>query len=84
MPVGIALLKTNVADQIINNFSGSFNKYKVAKYAIGGHSLGGVAATNYIKSHLSTGLIDHLILLGSMPAKKDTLKETDIQALSLI
>lgn len=58
MPLRMAILSQNKADAVMD---GSY-----AHYYIGGHSLGGYAATNYAAAHES---LDGVILLAAYPTK---------------
>lgn len=60
VPVGFALLETNAADDAKADYYAG--KY-CTKFVEGGHSLGGVVATDYVNSHPNDGLI----LLASYP-----------------
>ena len=59
MPLNIAFFGINAADEIINNTNYS-------SYVIGGHSLGGIAASSYAHEHNVSGLI----LLASYPTEE--------------
>ena len=58
MPLNVAVLDTDAADSIIEN-----NNYGYHKWYVGGHSLGGWAAAEYIKNH--TDKVSGLILLAA-------------------
>jgi dienelactone hydrolase len=73
-PLNLAILNPNVADDVIAHFSA------VEHWAVGGHSLGGVTAALYAKSH--PGIIDGLVLMASFPAD-NTLAMSDIDVLSI-
>lgn len=54
---GLPLMETSKADGIIDTYP------QITKWYIGGHSIGGVAATSYISNHLD--VFDGLILLAA-------------------
>lgn len=58
MPLNVAVLDTDAADSIIEN-----TDYGYDKWYVGGHSLGGWAAAEYIKNH--TDKVNGLILLAA-------------------
>jgi hypothetical protein len=60
LPIGFALLETNAADDAKRD---TYAKAHCTKFVAGGHSLGGVVATDYINSHPNDGLV----LLASYP-----------------
>ncbi|MDO4182716.1 MAG: alpha/beta hydrolase [Coriobacteriia bacterium] len=72
MPFNFALLGTNKADGIQDLYP------QVESWYIGGHSLGGVAASSYVSKHADS--YDGLILLAAYSADKipDTLKVLSI------
>lgn len=72
MPLNLAVLDKNSADQIIN-------KYNYSYWFIGGHSLGGSIAASYALEH--DDKIDGLILLASYPS--EDLKGTNLSVLSV-
>lgn len=61
MPFNMALLNSNAAEKIINN-------YNYENWYISGHSMGGVAATNYVIKNEDK--VTGVILLASYPTKK--------------
>lgn len=74
MNFNLAILSPNRADSIVN-------KYKdVDKWVIGGHSLGGVMASNYA---LNNDKIIGLVLLASYPQSKTIFTDESIKVLSL-
>lgn len=74
MNFNLAILSPNRADDIIN-------KYKdIDTWIIGGHSLGGVMASNYAQAH---DKIKGLVLLASYPQDKVDFADRSINVLSL-
>jgi len=71
--LNLALLDTNAADSAISAFPA------IRHWAVGGHSLGGVAAATYASKHDN---IDGLVLWASYPAN-DTLKDSKIKVISI-
>ena len=59
MPLNIALLAENRADEIIHDHP------EIKQWALGGHSLGGVAACDYVKAHHA---IKGLLLYAAYPS----------------
>ncbi|MCY4537962.1 MAG: alpha/beta hydrolase [Chloroflexi bacterium] len=59
MPFNLAILAPDAADDVIAAFP------QVARWVIGGHSLGGVMAARYANSH--PGRIDGLVLVAAYP-----------------
>ena len=74
MNFNLAILSPNRADQIIDQYKA------IDTWVIGGHSLGGVMASNYA---LKNDQIKGLVLLASYPQEKTNLSDTDIKALSI-
>jgi len=60
VPVGFALLEINAADDAKND---TYAKAHCSAFVVGGHSVGGVAAVEYIVNHPEDGLV----LLASYP-----------------
>lgn len=73
-PLNLALFDINAAARAQAQFP------EIKTWAVGGHSLGGVAAVEYSKSHLTQ--IDGLVLFASYPAD-ETLKDADLKVLSI-
>src|SRR5215212_8206697 len=71
--LNLALLDTNAADGAIPGFPA------IRHWAVGGHSLGGVAAAAYASKHND---IDGLVLWASYPAN-DELKDSNIKVVSI-
>lgn len=73
-PLNLAIFNPNAADPVIDHFSA------VENWAVGGHSLGGVAAAIYAANHLD--IIEGIAFLGSLPPD-NTLANSNIQAVSI-
>ena len=74
MNFNLAILSPNRADSIINNYK------DIDTWVIGGHSLGGVMASNYA---LENDKIKGLVLLASYPQDKTDFTSKPIKVLSL-
>ena len=74
MNFNLAILSPNRADMIISNHK------DIENWVIGGHSLGGVMASNYA---LENDQINGLVLLASYPQDKTNLSSKPIKVLSL-
>ena len=72
--LNLAFFDVKAADQVIAKYP------QVERWAIGGHSLGGVAAAIYAKDHLDT--IRAIVFWASYPAD-DALKNSNILVLSI-
>lgn len=72
--LNLAFFEINAADDVI------LAHPKVAHWAVGGHSLGGVAASSYAAAHLDS--IDGLVLWASYPAD-DSLTNATIRVISI-
>ena len=75
MPLDLAVLGGNAADRVIPAFP------SVTRWAIGGHSLGGVMAASYARRH--EGLVAGLILWASYPAGSDDLSASSLRVASI-
>jgi dienelactone hydrolase len=75
MPLELAVFDANAADAIIAAFP------KVGRWAVGGHSLGGVMAARYARKH--QGKVAGLILWASYPAKSDDLSKSPLRIASI-
>ncbi len=73
MPFRLAVFDENAADGIQEAFP------QIGRWAIGGHSLGGVMAASYLSKHADA--FDGLVLLGAYTAVD--LSETDLRVLSV-
>lgn len=74
MNFNLAILSPNRADSIINKYE------DIDHWVIGGHSLGGVMASNYA---LENDKIKGLVLLASYPQSKTNFTDKSIKVLSL-
>ena len=73
MPFDLALFDSNRASQVIARFP------SISRWAIGGHSLGGVAAAMFVKSHPNA--VRAIAFWASYPA--DSLSDTRVAAASI-
>ncbi|MBC8098820.1 MAG: alpha/beta hydrolase, partial [Armatimonadetes bacterium] len=67
MPLNLAVLGANSADEVVAAYP------DIETWAIGGHSLGGAMAANYVKSH--PGVMSGLVIWASYPQASDTLAD---------
>lgn len=74
-PKDVALLAPERAGVVIQAFP------DIEVWAIGGHSMGGIAACEYAKGNLGT--FDAVILWASKPTEENRLDDADIAALSI-
>ena len=74
MKFNLAILSPNKADSIISDYK------DINTWTIGGHSLGGVMASNYV---LKNNNIKGLVLIASYPQSKTDLSSSGIKVLSL-
>jgi hypothetical protein len=72
--LNLAFFEINAADDVIQAYP------EVTHWAVGGHSLGGVAASSYAAAHLDS--IDGLVLWASYPAD-DSLTNATIRVISI-
>lgn len=70
----LAILSPNHADEIISNHP------EIKRWVIGGHSLGGVMASDYALDHEN---VEGLVLLASYPQSKTDLSKSSLNVLSL-
>lgn len=75
MPLSLAVLGVNRADKIMAAHP------QVEQWALGGHSLGGAMAANFIYTHPEAA--DGLVLWASYPAESNNLTAFDVQVLSI-
>jgi dienelactone hydrolase len=73
-PLNLASINPNAADSVIAHFSA------VEHWAVGGHSLGGLTAAIYAKSHLE--IVNGLIFMASFPAD-NALADAEMDVLSI-
>lgn len=69
MPLNFAFLNANAADDIIAAHP------EIRHWVIGGHSLGGAMAANYVYNH--PGAVDALLLWASYPAENNDLSDRE-------
>ena len=74
-PLNLMVFDPNQAEEIIPQFP------QIKHWAIGGHSLGGAMAANYLYNHPDAA--DGLILWASYPAKDNNLSASGIKVLSI-
>lgn len=75
-PLNLPILDTEFAQKIIK-------KYDIKDYVIGGHSLGGTAASRYAAKHLQDQQLQGVFFLASYPDAKGALDQSDLAVLSL-
>ncbi len=75
MPLNFAFLGINRADEVITAFP------QIETWAIGGHSLGGAMAAEYVRNN--PGRVDGLVLWASYPGENNDLSDTTIPVLSV-
>lgn len=75
-PLNLPILDTNFAQKIIE-------EYQIKDYVIGGHSLGGTAASRYATNHLEDQQLQGVFFLASYPDSKGTLADGKLAVLSL-
>lgn len=73
MPLNLAFLDPNKANQIIQSFP------EVVDWVLGGHSLGGAMAATYVATHADR--IKGLVLWAAYPANTDSLRQKGIKVL---
>lgn len=75
MPLDLAVLGINRADGVIAAYP------DISTWIIGGHSLGGAMAAEYVSGHPDT--IDGLVFLASYPAESTDLSPLDVGVVSI-
>lgn len=75
MPFNLAFFGTDHAEEVIRAFPG------IKHWAIGGHSLGGVAATMFIQENPNA--VQGLVLWASYPAPADNLFDLNLKTVSI-
>jgi hypothetical protein len=75
MPLNLAVLGVNKAEEVIAAYP------EIKTWVVGGHSLGGSMAANYVKAN--PGIIDGLVLWASYPATSDDLSMVDVSVTSI-
>jgi pimeloyl-ACP methyl ester carboxylesterase len=76
MPLSLAVLSPNAAEKVVASHAG------ISSWAIGGHSLGGAMAGQYVAKH--PGTMRGLVLLASYVPSGNDLSATDIRALTQV
>lgn len=74
VPLNLAFFDINVAARVQAQYP------EISHWVVGGHSLGGVAASVYAKDHLDE--LDGIVFFASYPAD-DSLKNTDLNVFSI-
>lgn len=69
MPLNLAVFDINAADRVIAAYP------EIQHWALGGHSLGGAMAANYVKSHPDG--VSGLVLWAAYPQASDSLADRD-------
>ena len=75
MPLNLAVLNPDAGMEVTAAFPG------IQHWFIGGHSLGGAMAANYVVNH--PGTIEGLVLWAAYSASSDDLSESGVRALSI-
>jgi hypothetical protein len=75
MPLSLAVLSPERAEDVIGSFP------QVTTWVIGGHSLGGAMAANFVANHPDQ--VQGLVFLAAYPADSDSLAGQNIQVLSV-
>jgi hypothetical protein len=75
MPLNLAVLNVNAADEIIRAYP------RVKNWAIGGHSLGGAMAAAFLYQHPQAA--DGLVLWASYPAAGNSLADSELKVVSI-
>lgn len=75
MPLNFAFLGINKAEEVIAAFP------EIRTWAVGGHSLGGAMAAEFIKTHPAS--VKGLVLWAAYPGENNDLSTTNLQVLSV-
>lgn len=75
MPLNLAFFGINRASQVMNASP------EIENWAVGGHSLGGAMASEFVNTHSQK--VEGLVLWASYPAQNTDLSTLDIEALSI-
>jgi hypothetical protein len=75
MPLNLALFGVNAAQDVMAAYP------QVRHWAVGGHSLGGAMAANFVKNH--PGAVQGLVLWAAYPAASDNLADFGLRVASL-
>lgn len=76
-PLNLAVLAANRADAIRAQLAG------VERWVIGGHSLGGVMAAQYLDENREDGDLEGLILMAAYPSNSNDISDLELPVLSL-
>lgn len=77
MPLNLAVFNPNAAAEIMAAYP------QTLRWVIGGHSLGGAMAANYVFTHPEDTRIVGLLLWASYPAENNPLRERNLPVLSI-
>jgi dienelactone hydrolase len=75
MPLNLAVFDPDLAGDVIAG------NPQIEHWAVGGHSLGGAMAANFVYTH--PGVVDGLVLWAAYPAESNDLSGSDVQVLSI-
>ncbi len=75
MPLNLAVLNPGAAAGVITSHP------EISRWAVGGHSLGGSMAANFVYTH--PGAVDGLVLWASYPAASNNLSQAGVRVLSI-
>lgn len=75
MPLNFAIFNVNAAADVIAGYP------EIEHWAIGGHSLGGAMAANFV--YANPGAVDGLVLWASYPASSNDLSSSDVRVVSI-
>jgi pimeloyl-ACP methyl ester carboxylesterase len=75
MPLNLAVMNPDAATDVISAYP------DIKHWAIGGHSLGGAMAANFVYTH--PGAVDGLVLWASYPAASNDLSNSDVRVVSI-
>ncbi len=81
MPENLAFLRINAVDLIKNRYPERYEALNNLKWYLAGHSLGGVAASQYLYEHLGDGSFSGMILCASYTTCD--FSDTDLRFLSI-
>lgn len=76
-PLNLAVLAANRADDIREH------RPNVLRWALGGHSLGGVMAAQYLDNHPDDEALNGLVLLAGYPSSSTNLSDRDLAVISI-
>jgi hypothetical protein len=74
-PLNLMVFNPDAADEVLPQFP------QIEHWAIGGHSLGGAMAANYVYTHPDA--VDGLVLWAAYPASNNNLSRSDLPVLSI-